>query len=60
LQRGGHHGQRHVGEPERRVAAGVLDRDAAEPGAGKAADLVHQHDRAEQRRQPLHAEVARQ
>ena len=60
LQRGATRGQGDVGEPQRRVAAAVLDGDAAEPGAEEAADLVHQHRRAEQRRQALDAEAARQ
>ena len=60
LQRGGDRGQGDVGDPERRVAAAVLDGDAAEPGAEEAADLVHEHGRAEQARQALDAEAARQ
>jgi hypothetical protein len=36
----------------------VLDGDAAEPGSEEAADLVHEHRRAEQARQPLDAEAA--
>jgi len=60
LQRRRERGEGDVGDPERRVAAAVLDGDAAEPGAEEAADLVHEHDRAEQARQALDAETARQ
>jgi len=38
----------------------VLDGDAAEPGAEEAADLVDEHRRTEQARQPLDAERTRE
>jgi hypothetical protein len=43
-------GQHDVGVPHPVVAAGRLERLAAEPGAEEAADLVREHDEAEQRR----------
>jgi len=38
----------------------VLDGDAAQPGTEEAADLVDEHRRAEQPREPLDAERSRE
>ena len=56
IHSGGEQRERDVGVPDPFVVAGLRERDAAEPRAEEAADLMRQQRQAEQRREIARAE----
>ena len=58
MENGGQQSERHRRQPDRGVGAGQVVAQAAQPGAEEGADLVAEHDEAEQGRHIARAEDA--